>query len=357
MKRALLVLLCALLGIGIFALWSVVRDTPDKVLRDGVIRLVTADSFESITADVAWTNPSTRVTTGFEAAGRVRISDIAAPEFLGVVQTGEGVFGNESSANVLVSQNVLALRPIDVDPSLEQRYVSLIGATTGTPFITMRRDAFLERTGYASWLPHGAATSIQRVLSIASPIVAATGPWVKESGRLVSVPFRIDREAFRSFSIALATAWRGGELSVDDLTQIDRRANDLARGTFWLTVDRGSREPVSLRAAWPVLDEQGVERLRIRVRIDMHGRNAAGMIGLPAHGMDVTSQIMLDKGTELRSANRRAEDALVPGSISVTSVRGGMIETPTLRLIDEQQTDIFQTYLEELNHRGDVYYP
>ncbi len=357
MKRALLVLLCALLGIGIFAVWSVVRDTPEKVLRDGMVRLATADSFESIAADVAWTNPSTRVTTGFEAAGRIRISDIVAPEFLGVIQTGEGVFGKESSANLLVSQSALALRPIDVDSSLTQRYLSLIGDATGTPFVMMNRDAFVDRLGYAAWMPHGASTSIRRVLSLASPIVLATGPWVKESGRVVSIPFRIDRDAFRSFLIALATAWKGGELSVEDLTQIDRRTNDLARGTFWLTVDRSSREPVSLRAAWPVLDEQGIERLRLRIRVDLHGRNAAGPTGLPAHGIDVTSQIVLDKGTELRTADRRSEDALVPGSISATSVRGGMIETPTLRLIDEQQTDVFQTYLEELNHRGDVYYP
>jgi hypothetical protein len=358
MKRALLVILLILLGAGGIAAWIIFRDTPEKVLRDGLVRLVSARSFGSAVLDVAWTDPSVRVTTGFSAAGRLSLSDIVRPEFLGVIRTGEGVFGKESSGNLIVSQDAIALRPIETDGQVQAKYLSIVGSVTGTPFVLIDRDTFLSRNGYERSIPTGTDEDVRGVLAFAGPVIVPTGGWVKESGRSVSVPFRIERDAARSFLTAFIAAWKGSDPSVEELSRINRLTDDLARGTFWLTVDRSTREPLAVRAAWPFLDERGVERLRLRTRLDLRERNAPVIIGLPAQGIDATARLYPGGSSVLPSAAARSGGLLpIPSSSSGTGLRSGTLDTPTRRLIDEQQTDLFHTYLEELNHRGDTYYP
>lgn len=357
MKRIAFVLLCIILVAGAAAGWWVFRDTPEKVLRDGFMRMLTAKTFGSVVLDVAWTDPSTRVTTGFGAAGRMSTADLTRPEFLGVVRTGEGLLGKETAANLIVSQDAIALHPREVTEELTNRYQSLIAGATGTPFILLDRNVFLERGNYRNAVPKGKDADVRAILALASPVIVPTGAWTKEGDTsAVSIPFRVEREALKPFLSALVRSWKGTDPTVDDLGWINRMTEDLSRGTFWLTVDRSTREPLVLRAAWPRLNDRGVETLRLRIRLDLEGRNVPVEIGLPTHGIDVTAAVYPPTDPSLPRAGTRIGGTLpTSGSGTSTGLRAGTLETPTRRLIDEQRTDLFNTYIEDLRRSRNDY--
>ncbi|MCI0478918.1 hypothetical protein L0Y59_00020, partial [Candidatus Uhrbacteria bacterium] len=165
MKRAVLGALGGTVIVGIFLLWWVGRDTPEKALHDAIRKLASARSIGHAALDVTWTDATTRVTTGWTAVGQVDLEDVARPQALGVVRTSQGVFGpSEQTADAILTDDRIALRPRDVSAEYRSRYLDITGDKDVRRFVTLQRDPFLDGKGLGAFIAHGDGGDIRKVL-------------------------------------------------------------------------------------------------------------------------------------------------------------------------------------------------
>jgi hypothetical protein len=333
MKRVLFLLCAMLLAAGIAATWWVLRDTPEKVLADGMGRLLDAQTIQSAVLDIAWTSPSTRVTTGIGFAGQVDLRDSVHPRLIGVVSAGEGLLGPEQTADVVLDAGRLAFRPHTVTPAMQDTFLSLVGATSAHPFAVLDTSPFFQSKGYPVLAGH--ATETRAVISSFPSLVQPAGDWIVNDSTpdaIVTIPFQFDRNSIRPFLIALINAETGKEPDAKTLVGVDRAVEYLLRGTFLLTINRQTREPLTLQAAWPVLDAQHNETLRVRIRLDISGINKPVAIQIPEGVVDITKQLVKPNAPGLPAAAGSSNAVVVP-YLPATSTDSG---------------DQFGSYLEDL---------
>lgn len=344
MKRVLFLVLLMILAAGLAtALW-VFRDTPESVLFKGFRGLLTAKSFNSLVIDVAWTKPSERTTTGIGFAGQADFHDASRPRLIGIVSAGEGLFGPEQTADVIFDDGRLALRPHAVTPASGDAFVKLTGATSTNLFAVLDTSLFVKSKGYPALAGKGSTTATQAVLSSLPSLIQPGSEWIVESdggGKIVTVPFQLDRSGLRPFFIALYSAKTGTQPDATALVGIDQATEQLLRGTYLLTVDRRTGDPLTLQAAWPVVDAKGNETLRIRIRIDVRGINQPVSISIPGDAIDITAKIVKPTVTGLPSATQTTNTNVVPYQPATST----------------SATDRFDSYVDDLRVKHDRFVP
>ncbi|MEO5927275.1 MAG: hypothetical protein ABIO72_01095 [Patescibacteria group bacterium] len=344
MKRVLFVLLAMLLAAGIAASWWVLRDSPEKALRDGLLRLTTMKTAETLVLDVAWTSPSTRITTGLGFAGQIDLTDQAHPRIIGVIRAGEGLIGPEQTADIIVDAGRLALRPHTVTVSSQNAFVKLAGVTSSDAFALLDISSVAKSKGVTELSGLGHATETQAVLTAFPSLIQLAGDWIVEpntNGKIVTIPFQLDRTQLRPFFIAFYTAQTGKGPDANALRGIDQANEYLLHGTYLLTVDRRTRQPITLQAAWPILNPKNNETLRIRVRLDIAGINKPVAISIPTDAVDITNKLLKPIVTGLPSAAESTNAVVVPYQASTSS----------------KNNDRFNTYIEDLGAKHDVFMP
>ncbi|MFA5935385.1 MAG: hypothetical protein WC787_00805 [Patescibacteria group bacterium] len=347
MKRVLFVILGVFLTVAVFALWWVFRDTPASVLRGGFERLAVAKTASVVTADIAWTDTKLRTTTGFGVAGSLDVTNPTESRFLGVLRLGEGLAGSEQTADLIVERDRFLLRPREVSASSRARYMDLVGDPEEDQFAMIARDAFLNHEGYSSVIGKGSMEDVRAALPVLMDAVVVTGPWEEEENgdTIVTVPFALDQRALAVFLNVFIKAWNGRDPTAQDFLWINQTTSELARGQFWMTVDRRTNAPIVLRGEWPDLDTNGAEQKRIRVRIDLQGLNAPVTIGVPDDAKDITSSLVpVRTGGSLQGSGLRPLSDL-PSLPAATSTGAP----------NRDNSELFHQYLEELDHRNKEY--
>ncbi|MFH1973331.1 MAG: hypothetical protein ABIK13_01855 [Patescibacteria group bacterium] len=356
MKRAVLGGIGGAIIVGIVLLWWIGRDTPEKALHDAVDRILAATSVGQLSLEVTWSDSTTRVTTGWSAAGRVDLKDLSRPKALGVVRAAQGAMGpTEQVADAILTDDRIALRPREVSPDLRTRYLEATGDVQGKRFATLLRDPFLDRTGHAGLIAHQTDAEIRKVLPSVSGVLSAVS-WERVLGTNdVIVHVKTDAASLQPFMLALGTTWIGDSPTPEELTWIGRTAEDLAKGSFSITMNRRTRVPSRIEAEWPILGPNGTEIRRMRVFVRLSDLNAPVSISIPADAEEVTD----DEGSATTGNASLPSSSLktLPSSASFPGVdqtmgdgvtATGTFTTTTGQFIDESDTDLFHKYLEEL---------
>ena len=374
MRRKLLVILGIILAIVIAVLWWLFRDTPEKALRDGLKNLLSAQSAEQITWEIVWTNPQTRITTGVNFAGQINVKDLASPQFLGVLELGDGVAAGAQIADVVLISDKIAVRPRRVTAEYLSQYKTLSGDAENKNFIYFTRDRLLSDRKLDHFIAQAEPPDIRAQASAFSGVAQVSGDlsadrqdWKKQravyfglrklSARLVTVPFRLNESTLRSTLTSFLSTWRDVKLAPADLRWIDRTSQGLARGNFYLTVDQSSRLPVSLEGEWPVLDDQEQELFRVRTKITFDGLNQAVDIALPENAKDATKSILKTRtsGTALPSSAARTTSTTAEIQFgSPTALESSIVfDTSTREYVDVENIDLWHKYMEELKKKKD----
>lgn len=328
MKRVFLAVFGIVLVSG-GVIWWFLRDTPQKAVRDGLRRLMEVESIALVVGRVAWTNPETRVTTGFDFVGQLDTQDLTRPRALGALRLGEGLAGEEQIEDIILEKNRLARRR---------------GVRSGR-FTVVNRNAFLKERRHSGLVAGGKTEDVRETLPALIPTVRASESWKKtkaEGNRLVTVPFTLEGNALRPFLIALLRVWHNDALSPDELALIDRASLGLSRGQFQITVRRDTRVPTQLRGEWPLVDIEGKERLRLRFQIDLAGINRRVSIVIPA-----------DAEVDREKIAPRLPQPALPSSPSASGTLSFPITLPdkAIRMINEKDVDLFHKYLEEMKRK------
>jgi hypothetical protein len=354
MRRVLLVIAAFLCIGGIILAWWFLRDTPEKVLRDGFGKLLNAKTAASVIAEIAWTDPNTRVTTGFGAAGQLDVKDLGRPRALGVIRLAEREGRIEETADVIIELDRFAIRPRSVTPESRARYQDLVGDPEGVQFAVIARDPFLNGNNWSQAIAQGETETIRSTVKSFPSVIAVAGPWKREIDR-ISVPFRIDGEALKPFLSATLQAWANDSPTPQDLVWMNRVATGLARGQFSLTINRQTREPMTLQGEWSDLNEKGEEMLRYRIRFDISGLNRSVNIAIPENAKDITDKLVVPKATGgLRPATLRT----LPSATTGTGVSAGLewnasgtYDLTPGNVVNEDDVDLFHKYLEDLKRQ------
>lgn len=343
MKRVLFLVLAMIVAAGLATTLWFSRDTPQSVLHKGFRRLFAAKTFSSTVLDVAWTKPSTRVTTGIGLSGQLDMHDSAHPRFIGIVSSGEGLFGPEQTADVIFDGSRLAIRPHAVTAASSEAFIKMTGATSTGLFAVLDLASVAQSKGYAL-TGKGSSTTTQAVLASFPSLLQPANEWIVEGegdGKIVTVPFQLDRNALRPFFIGLYAAETGANPDAKALVGIDQATEQLLRGTYLLTVDRRTGEPLTLKATWPILDADGKETLRIRIRLDVRGINKPVSISIPDNAIDITAKLVKPTVVGLPSATQSTNTVVVPYQPSTSTNTG----------------DRFDSYVEDLKSKHDRFEP
>lgn len=368
MKRGLLVIIGVILLMVIAVAWWFLRDTPEKALRDGLNNLLTAKSAEQAALEIAWTNPETRVTTGVNFVGQVDAGDLTRPQFLGVLELGDGVAAGAQIADLVLIPDKLALRPRRVTSDYWSQYQTWSGDAKNKNFIFFDRDKLLLDRELNRFMAQGPPQDIRAQAAAFYGAVKISGEWKKQravyfglrkvSARLASVPFQINESAMRSALASFLNVWHDAALTPGDLQWINRSSRGLARGLFRLTLDQDSRLPVSLEGGWPVLDDQDREILRVRVKLTLDGLNRSVSISLPENAKDATKSILKQSalGATLPSSPARAGSQTTTGAetpfrIPAAPESSIIFDTSTREYIDVENIDLWHKYMEELKKK------
>lgn len=359
MKRRFLVGLAFLACAIIAALAWILRDTPEKALQDGLRNLLAAKTVKQAVLEVAWTDPATRVTTGFGAAGQIDLKDLTRPRALGVIRASQGFQGpEEQTADIVIEADRFALRPRSVSLDVRKRYESLVKDPQGIAFAILQRDPYLDGNGLSFLVAHGKTEDLRTALASFPSVVRVSGPWTtatEDGRRLATVPFTVQGDAMQPFLSSLVQTWVGDTPTPEEIRWMYRETADLSHGAFSLTIDRSSRLPVRLQGEWPVLDDGGKEILRIRAGLDLDGLNQPVSIAIPASAVDVTDTVMKPRvsNATLPSAPLKPlpEARFATGAaygIESGAYATGTFSTTTRQFINEKETDLFHIYVEEL---------
>ncbi len=346
MKRFFVVLfLIVLVGAGGTA-WWLLRDSPDKVIRDAVTSLTALQGADRMTLDVAVTDPQTRVTGGLTFVGRINASDLSHVQALGVVQsTAPKVGATPETVDVVMSTDTIALRPVQVDAEQEARYQALAQDPSHATFIRVDRDGLLKKYGYGVGVAHASDASIREALRSIGGIPRADGGITAstENGRdVLTVPFHLDVGNLRAWFITAVRAWTGAAPTPEAYGWIDRIVNGAGHGSFQVTIDSQTRSLVRIEGSWRVVDNTGSVLSLVHAVFETGQADGFGPITIPQGALDV-SDALLGTGTAAPSG--------LPGSATraepLPVVRPTTPSTP--------QIDLFSTYQEEIRNKKNVY--
>lgn len=336
MKRVLVFLvLCALLGAGVGA-WWLLRDTPEKVLRDALVSFQGIRTIPEAVLDVAWLNPATRATTGFTSLMQVDLKDISLPKAMGVLRIGaqQGQSQDQVLAFAL-DGNFLAVRPQDVSTDWQAQYAELVHTTSSVPFARMQREAFLRRFGYAGAISQEKDASMRALLPSLAPTMYAASDIERSTldGRpIVSISVRFLRDGLQPLCIALAKAWKGTTpLTAADYAWIERMVERALAGDFRLTLDASTRQLVHIDGSSGDL----------RFHLDLTGVNGGVSIVLPTDVVDITGDLA---------------PGSVPVALPVSGNRPGYVApTSTVPVVAPsypRDTDAFTRYYDAMKKKG-----
>lgn len=316
MKRALFIVfgvLCALI-LGFF--WWLLRDTPEKALRDGVRNLMEAQNFEKVALEASWSEPAKGVTKGFDFSGQADVRDLAHPNAQGTLRLGAGLLDGEQTVDLVLTQDQAALRPRAVSKTWQDKYAQLSNDEHGEKFLALQRNAFLEKNGFGHFIAQGSSEEIRSFLPALIHAVKIDKKWKKYSspdGRpLADIYFTLADPSFKPFLTALTRLWRNAHPAPSDLHWIHRTSAGLAAGAYKISVDLKTRQPVVLSGAWPLLDDNKNELARLKVTLAFRGLNKGALLTMPENSADVSHEVLGVKSPEtdfqLAPAKQRTSD-------------------------------------------------
>ncbi|MBI4138898.1 hypothetical protein HY479_01985 [Candidatus Uhrbacteria bacterium] len=360
MKRAALGFIGFLSLAAVGAAWWLLRDTPEKALRDGMRALLSVKTARQVVADVSWTDVASRVTTGVGFSGGADLRELPRPRTIGVLQLHPGLLGPEEIADLIVEQDRFALRPRNVTTDWRQRYASLGGDPLGERFISILRDPFLDRRSVGYLIAHGSDKDLRPVLQAFAPLARPTGTWQQSAGsgfRLARIPFTLRQDELRAFLLSWFETWQGDNPTPDEIAWITLASRDLAKGSYALTVNRDTRQPVALEGDWTMRDREGTEIRRVRFTLELKGIGQAVTIRIPETTTDATDAILGGPQTTfapralkaLPSSATSGPSALLEDGVSGTS----SFPTAPSRFINEEEVDLWSKYMEELRRKKD----
>lgn len=351
MKRFLVVLffLAAVGGAG--AYWWLTRESPGKVLEDGLQSLLNLRTANVVTLDVASTDLAAGVTSGFTLIAQADVADVTHPRALGVLRLASKTTTEEDQTiDAVLEKDRLAVRPRYVKPEYRALAAELGGGATDV-FLSVNRDAYLGHLGVPVIVAKGKDAAVRSAFAFILPalIPGDEVETAEEDGRtLVSTTFRFDRRSTQPFLINLFRAWKGSDPSVGEYGWIDRVTEGLAQGSFRLTIDTSTREVVRFAGRWPVVDDEGRELRLLNVTVEIEGAGGGTSIRMPEDAKDVTAMIIQQpKNVPLPTAGFRGGTSTIPA----TGTRETVIEPVRGR----PQIDLFQQYSEELRKRKNLY--
>lgn len=350
MKRALLIFLAILAIGGVLALWWFLRDTPDKVLRDGLTALVTAKSARTSNLDVSWTDFRTRQTSGFSSYSQIDLKDLAKPRSLGVLRlAASDVQSQDQTGDLILEKDVIALRPRSVKTEWRQLAQDLTKDPLGDTFLVINRDLFLSQQGYEEALARGGSDAIRKALSFAVPVFVATGKissGVSEGQETLAVPFKAEKNSIKPFILSFIAAWNNDNPTPKEIAWTDMVTDMLAAGKFRIVITKATRQPLEISGEIPQSDAQGHEIRRIKFTLEIGGLNQKVNIGIPDNAKDVTNQTVAKQ--RLQALPQAKLKPLPSNTSTVDGAKAGRISTSTPKLINERETDLFNKYYEDL---------
>lgn len=359
MKRTLAAIFLVLLLGGGLALWWFMRDTPEKVLRDGFTALLNLKTAKSFSLDTSWTDISGRTTTGFDYTGEIDLKSWIRPRALGAIRLGAATAeGQNQTGDMVVESDAIALRPRSVSQELRSYAESLSKDPTGETFLVVSRDAFLEDRGYVKAISKGTMADLRREAAFLIPTLIPVGGLVQgtEAGHpSVKAVFRIDRKAITPVLISLVKAWMGDNPTPEEYGWVEDASAALASGRFEMTLDKTTRLPLRLKGTFSRLDASGKELTRISFDMELAGHDQKVNIGIPEKAKDVTETVVL-KSQPRASLPQAKLRALPAAATSTEALKRGEISTSTGKMIDEKGTDLFDRYYEEMLRKKNQQY-
>ncbi len=357
MKRALLIFLAILAIGGVLALWWYLRDTPEKVLRDGMTAIVTAKTAKTFNLDVSWTDYRTRQTSGFSSYSQIDLKDLAKPRSLGVLRlSASDVKGQEQTGDLILEKDAIAMRPRSVKAEWRQLAQELTQDPLGDTFMLVNRDMFLSQQGYEEALARGASEAIRKALSFAVPVFVAAGditPGTSDGLETLAVPFRADKNSIKPFILSFITAWNSDNPTPKEIAWADSVTEMLAAGKYRIVIAKITREPVEISGEIPQYDAQGHEIKHIKFTLAIGGLNQKVNIGIPEKAKDVTNQTVAKQ--KLQALPQAKLKPLPTGTSTVDGAKAGQVSTSTPKLINERETDLFNKYYEDMQRKKRQY--
>jgi len=359
MKRTIAAIFLVLVLGGGFGLWWFLRDTPEKVLRDGFSSLISLKTAKTCSLDVSWTDIAARTTTGFSYSGQIDLKSWTRPRALGAIRIGAGAAeGQNQTGDIVIETDAVALRPRSVSPELRAYAESLSKDPSGETFLVLGRDAVLDDKGFAKAVSNAPGEDLKREAAFVVPALAPIGKLVQgsEAGRpTVTAAFRVDRKSITPVLLALVKVWMGDNLTPDEYGWVETVSPSLSSGNFELTLDKATRLPLRLKGTFGQIDASGVETRKISFKLALEGHNQKVSIGIPDKSKDVTETTILKKQT--RAALPQARLRVLPGNATGTgAMKPGAAPTSTGKMIDEKETDLFDKYYEEMVRKKNQQY-
>lgn len=357
MKRFLLSFFLVLVFAGGFAAWWFLRDTPDKVLHDGMAGLIGLQTAAIWNLDVGWRGVQSNATTGFTLVSQADLSDLTHPRLLGGLRIGAvGTAQQEDqTGDIVLEKNAVAVRPRSVNADWQALAQRLSGTATGTIFLAVNRDAFLRSVGYGEAIAKGNGADVRSALSSVYPVVVPSGAvTVTASGlrTFKSVPFRLDKQSVKAFVISLVRAWANADPSADEYAWVDRVTSGIQGGTYVMTIDAATRKPVRVSGAFDAMDDAGAPTGHVTFTLDLDGIGQPVGIGIPGEVKDVTAQTVMHSTTfTLPSSGNRAEPFAGAASGTGISATGSPDFVHIGNVINEKDIDLFSKYSEELRNK------
>lgn len=347
MKRFLLVLLFLVVFGGGGVAWYLLRDSPDKVLLDGARSFMALKSVGSVSVEISSTDLSARTTSGYSIEGQIDAADLTRIRGLGVVRVGAKTQqGQDETLDAVVDSEVIAFRPNTVTPEHRQEYAQHVGSPTSTTFLLFERASFLEKFGYRSLVAKGDSKDVRATLQFLLPTIVAEGALQRtenDGQAIVTSAFRFNRNELRAFLIALIKSWTGKTPTPDEYAWVERTAGGLSRGDWTLSLNRTTRTLTQLTGSFPLIDDNNIEKQRVRFTVDLDGINASVSIVSPGDVVDLTALI--------RTADLKA----LPGSQSRLLPPGYVPTQPVVNESQRKQIDLFSKLQEEILRKKKLY--
>lgn len=357
MKRFLLSFFLVLVFAGGFAVWWLLRDTPEKVLHDGMAGLIGMRTAAVWNLDVGWRGVQSNATTGFTLVSQADVSDLTHPRLLGGLRIGAvGTAQQEDqTGDIVLEKNAVAVRPRSVNADWQAMAERLSGGSTGTLFLAVNRDAFLRSVGYGEAITKGNGPDVRAALQAVFPVVVPSGSvTVTMSGlrTFKSVPFRLDRQSVKAFIISLVRAWVDGDPTPDEYAWVDRATSGIGGGAFVMTIDAATRKPVRLSGAFDAMNDADAPTGHVTFTLDLDGIDQPVGIGIPGEVRDVTAQTVMHSTTfTLPSSGNRAEPFAAAATGTGISATGSPDFVHIGNVINEKDIDLFTKYSEELRNK------
>lgn len=325
-------------------------DTPEKVLHDGLTKLIEMKSAGTMKLDVSWTSEKTKSTTGFTYTGAVDIQNILSPNISGVVRIGANTTGLEDQTGDIVAvQEYIAVRPRSVGPEWRAKYEKLAGVSTTKPYVRFERSTFFEALGYEQATTESTNEDIRKALAFIYPLAIPQGPLLEAKssiGPLKIVNFKIDRSGVNAFMYNMLKTWHGRAPTAEELGTIDRVFQAAATATFRIAITKDTRIPVELQGDFPYVDSFGkLTPLTVHFTLGLQGLNQMQDILMPPSSIDAAIGL---KGAQ-------ASITLPSAHVSTSTafqLQNSETQQTFGQIVNEARIDVYEKYLDTLKKKN-----